>query len=155
MKKILLAFALVLVSMSSMAQDKGDMAAGVRLLYSTAVKNIGAGALFQYMFTDNLRGEANFDYVFEKDDYNMWNANANVHYLCPTSTATKAYPLVGLGIANKYKNMGNNSIKLCLNIGAGFEVNMAKDLALIAEAKYQFISGYSQFVPSLGVAYRF
>ena len=98
MKKILLAFALVLISMSSMAQDKGDMAAGVRLLYSTEVKNIGAGALFQYMFTDNLRGEANFDYVFEKNDINMWNINANVHYLCPTSTATKAYPLVSKSI---------------------------------------------------------
>jgi len=155
MKKILLAFALVLISMSSMAQDKGDMAAGVRLLYSTEVKNIGAGALFQYMFTDNLRGEANFDYVFEKNDINMWNINANVHYLCPTSTATKAYPLVGLGIANVYSDMVHNSVKLCLNLGAGFEVNVAKDLALIAEAKYQFISHHSQFVPSLGVAYKF
>ena len=138
MKKILFVFALALISMSSMAQSKGDMGAGVRLLYSTEVKNIGAGAFLRYMFTDNLRGEGSFDYFFEKDDINMWNINANVHYLCPTSTSTRAYP-----------------IKMCMNLGAGFEADIAKDLSLVVEAKYQIISHHNQFVPSLGVAYKF
>ena len=155
MKKILFVFALALISMSSMAQSKGDMAAGVRLLYSTEVKNVGVGGLFRYMFTDNLRGEGSFDYFFEKDDLNAWNANANVHYLCPISPSTRAYPVIGLGLANFYSDMVHNSLKLTMNLGAGFEADLAKDLSLVIEAKYQIINHHNQFVPSLGVAYKF
>ena len=155
MKKILFVFALALISMSSMAQSKGDMAAGVRLLYSTEVENVGAGVFLRYMLTDNLRGEGSFDYFFEKNDINMWNINANVHYLCPTSTSTRVFPLIGLGIANIYSDMVHNSVKLCMNLGAGFEADVAKDLSLVVEAKYQIISHHNQFVPSLGVAYKF
>lgn len=155
MKKVFLAFALVLISMSSMAQSRGDIAAGVRLLYGTEIKNVGVGALFQYMITDNLRGEGNFDYFFEKNDMKMWNINANVHYLCPISDSMRAYPVVGLGIASIYSDAFHTSTKLCVNLGGGFEANLAKDLALIIEAKYQIINNHSQFVPSVGVAYKF
>ena len=73
MKRVFLALTIALISMSAMAQQsKGDLGAGVKLLYGTEIKNIGIGARLQYMLTDNLRGEGSFDYFFEKDDLNMW-----------------------------------------------------------------------------------
>ncbi len=155
MKKVFLAFALALISMGAMAQSKGDIAAGVKLLYGTEVKNIGAGARFQYMLTDNLRGEGSFDYFFEKHDVNMWNINANVHYLCPVGETTKVYPLLGVGIANAYTDMVHNSIHFCMNLGAGIQQDLATDLAIDFEAKYQFITHHSQFVAAIGVVYKF
>ena len=95
------------------------------------------------------------EHFFEKNDMNMWNINANVHYLCPISDSMRAYPVVGLGIASIYSDAFHTSTKLCVNLGGGFEANLAKDLALIIEAKYQIINNHNQFVPSVGVAYKF
>ena len=63
--------------------------------------------------------------------------------------------VVGLGIASLYSDAFHTSTKLCVNLGGGFEANLAKDLALIIEAKYQIINNHNQFVPSVGVAYKF
>ena len=155
MKRLFLVLTVALMSMGAMAQSKGDLGAGINLLYGTEIKNFGVGGKVQYMLTDNLRGEGSFDYFFEKDDLNMWNANANVHYLCPIADNTKFYPIVGLGLANIYSDMVHNSVKLCLNLGAGIQQDVAKDLALTAEGKYQIINHHNQFVAAIGVIYKF
>ena len=156
MKKVFLAMSIALISMSAMAQQsKGDMAAGVKLLYGTEIENVGLGGRLQYMLTDNLRGEGSFDYFFEKNDLNMWNINANVHYLCPVAESTTIYPVFGLGLCNIYSDMVHNSVKLCLNLGAGIQQDVAKDLALDLEAKYQIINHHNQFVASIGCIYKF
>ena len=96
MKRVFLAIAVALISMSAMAQSQGDKAIGFNVSYGTEIENIGVGVKGQYMFTENVRGEASFDYFFEKNDVNMWDINGNFHYLVPMGDKTKFYPLVGL-----------------------------------------------------------
>ena len=100
MKKLILTLVVALVSACSFAQVKGDKAVGVNLSYGTEISNLGIGVKGQYNFTDNIRGEASFDYFLEKDGLKMWDINVNAHYLFPITDKIKVYPLVGLTYAN-------------------------------------------------------
>lgn len=104
------------------------------------------------MFTENVRAEASFDYFFEKDDTNMWDINANFHYLVPVADKVRFYPLVGLGIVSFYDSLTDATVKLCLNAGGGIQYKLADDLAIGAEAKYQIINRHNQLVVGIGVA---
>ncbi|MCR5242608.1 MAG: porin family protein [Prevotella sp.] len=152
MKRVFLAMVIALISMSAMAQSQGDKALGFNVSYGTDIKNVGVGVKGQYMFTENVRAEASFDYFFEKDDTNMWDINANFHYLVPVADKVRFYPLVGLGIVSFYDSLTDATVKLCLNAGGGIQYKLADDLAIGAEAKYQIINRHNQLVVGIGVA---
>jgi outer membrane protein X len=152
MKRLFLAMAIVLISMSAMAQRQGDKAVGFNVSYGTEIENIGVGVKGQYMFSENVRGEASFDYFFEKNDINMWDVNANFHYLVPIADKAKFYPIVGLGLTSWYATATDATMKLCINLGGGLQYKIADDLAIGAEAKYQIINHHNQLVVGVGVA---
>ena len=151
------------MSLSASAQA-GDKALGAQLLFGSKTNNIGLGVKGQYYFTDQIRGEASFDYFLKNQGVSMWDINANVHYLFDVANKIKVYPLAGLGYTNwsyKYEYPGHSVIegsdgRLAINLGGGAEYELTKDLRVNAELKYQIVSNnYSQLVLGVGVAYKF
>lgn len=151
------------MSLSASAQA-GDKAVGAQLVFGSETNSIGFGVKGQYYFTDQIRGEASFDYFFKNQGISMWDINANVHYLFDVANKVKVYPLAGLGYTNwsyKYEYPGHSVIegsdgRLAINLGGGAEYELTKDLSVNAELKYQIVSNnYSQLVLGVGVAYKF
>ena len=158
------------MSLSASAQA-GDKALGAQLVFGSKTNSIGLGVKGQYYFTDQIRGEASFDYFFKNQGISMWDINANVHYLFDVANKVKVYPLAGLGYTNwSYTNdvivkevNGKDKVvehkgsdgRLAVNLGGGAEYELTKDLSVNAELKYQIISNYNQLVLGVGVAYKF
>ena len=162
MKKLLLLVCAAVMSLSASAQA-GDKALGAQLVFGSKTNSIGLGVKGQYYFTDQIRGEASFDYFFKNQGISMWDINANVHYLFDVADKFKVYPLAGLGYTNwsyKYEYAGAPVVegsdgRLAVNLGGGAEYELTKNLNVNAEAKYQIISNYNQLVLGVGVAYKF
>ena len=162
MKKLLLLVCAAVMSLSASAQA-GDKALGAQLVFGSKTNSIGLGVKGQYYFTDQIRGEASFDYFFKNQGISMWDINANVHYLFDVADKFKVYPLAGLGYTNwsyKYEYAGAPVVegsdgRLAVNLGGGVEYELTKNLNVNAEAKYQIISNYSQLVLGVGVACKF
>lgn len=163
MKKLLLLVCAAVMSLSASAQA-GDKALGAQLVFGSETNSIGVGVKGQYYFTDQIRGEASFDYFLKNKGISMWDINANVHYLFDVANKVKVYPLAGLGYTNwsyKYEYPGHSVIegsdgRLAINLGGGAEYELTKDLSVNAELKYQIVSNnYSQLVLGVGVAYKF
>ncbi len=163
MKKLFLLVCAAVMSLSASAQA-GDKAVGAQLVFGSETNSIGVGVKGQYYFTDQIRGEASFDYFLKNKGISMWDINANVHYLFDVANKVKVYPLAGLGYTNwsyKYEYPGHSVIegsdgRLAINLGGGAEYELTKDLSVNAELKYQIVSNnYSQLVLGVGVAYKF
>ena len=163
MKKLLLLVCAAVMSLSASAQA-GDKALGAQLVFGSETNSLGFGVKGQYYFTDQIRGEASFDYFLKNKGISMWDINANVHYLFDVANKVKVYPLAGLGYTNwsyKYEYPGHSVIegsdgRLAINLGGGAEYELTKDLSVNAELKYQIVSNnYSQLVLGVGVAYKF
>ena len=150
------------MSLSASAQA-GDKALGAQLVFGSKTNSIGLGVKGQYYFTDQIRGEASFDYFLKNQGVSMWDINANVHYLFDVADKFKVYPVAGLGYTNwsyKYEYAGAPVVegsdgRLAVNLGGGVEYELTKNLNVNAEAKYQIISNYNQLVLGVGVAYKF
>ena len=162
MKKLLVLVCAAVMSLSASAQA-GDKALGAQLVFGSKTNSIGLGVKGQYYFTDQIRGEASFDYFFKNQGISMWDINANVHYLFDVADKFKVYPLAGLGYTNwsyKYEFAGLPVVegtdgRLAVNLGGGAEYELTKDLSVNAELKYQIISNYNQLLLGVGVAYKF
>lgn len=164
MKKLFLTMLVMLVSMSTMAQDK-KWGAGLNILYGTKINNIGFGFKGQYYATEAIRVEANAALFmkndkFKKDDVEvgmkMWDVNAVAHYLIPVaSDKAFIYPLVGVGLTNWVQNALKASTRFTINAGAGFQFDVAEDFAINVEAKYQVVKDYGQGVFGVGAVYKF
>lgn len=180
MKKIILFSLCAFFSMGAFAQT-GEKAVGLNVSYGTEIKNIGIGVKGQYNFTDAIRAEASFDYFLKKDGLSMWDMNLNAHYLIALGDKLKVYPLAGLSFTNwksdiKWEvdddfgddyfdddyfdddddDLGSwSESKFGLNVGGGLQYDLTDKLIFNAEAKYQFISDFDQFVFSVGLAYKF
>lgn len=178
MKKIIVTICIVFISIGTFAQ-KGDKYVGASLSYGTEISNLGIGVKGQYFFTDNVRGEASFDYFLKKDGLSMWDINANVHYLFDVADKITVYPLAGIGLTNwvfeginfdeddfdinsytKETKSNNNTgssteSKIAVNLGCGAQYELTDKLNLNAELKYQIISNFNQLVFGVGVTYKF
>ena len=162
MKKLLLLVCAAVMSLSASAQA-GEKAVGAQLVFGSETNSIGVGVNGQYYFTDQIRGEASFDYFLKNQGVSMWDINANVHYLFDVADKFKVYPVAGLGYTNwsyKYEYAGHTIAegsdgRIAINLGGGAEYELTKDLSVNAELKYQIISNYNQLLLGVGVAYKF
>lgn len=160
-----------LVSLGATAQDK-KYGVGVNLLYGTKISNVGFGVKGQLYATDVVRVEANAAYFMKNDKFSfddekqdwegmkMWDVNVVGHYLVNVSQQNKwIYPLVGIGltnwVSNSVINVFSTKTRFTINVGAGFQFDVAEDFAINAEAKYQILKDYSQGVFSVGAVYKF
>ncbi len=160
MKRMVVLVVMALSTTFLLAQEKGEMAAGLNLSYGskTGYTNIGIGAKFQYNITDNLRIEPSATYFLKKDYVSMWDANANVHYLFGLSDSFRLYPLAGVALVGVKVGVGEYSAsdsKFGFNVGAGAEYLLSETLALNLEIKYQIVTDLDRPVFSLGLAYKF
>ena len=173
-KKILkrvaiLSIAMVTISLSAGAQERGDMAAGANLLFGTTsgYSNIGFGANFKYNIIDQVRLAAEFDYFLKKDYVSMWSVNVYGHYLFSVADNVIIYPLAGLGIIGAtnsypaYSLFGYDTPAGSLSsshfdfaIGGGAEYDLTSHFALNGELRLQFDAGIF-FCVALGAAYKF
>ena len=98
-----------LLSMSALAQEKGDVAVGLRSGVNItkikvtdieeSVTNFGIGAFGQYSLSDNWRLELEGIYHPMKNHVSDITVGLNVHYLFHLSDAFKIYPSVGYALA--------------------------------------------------------
>ena len=162
MKKFLLLVCAAVISMSASAQE-GQKAVGFSLLYGSEIDNVGLGVKGQYNLTDNLRGEAAFDYYLKKDGWSMWDINANMHYLFNVGRKVTVYPLAGLGYVNVSYEAGDKDHgavksskgRLGVNLGGGVDFALTKNISLNGELKYQFIDNFNQVVFGTGINFKF
>lgn len=167
MKKLLMVAITLMVGFCAAMAQKDVKAVGVNLNYGSEISNFGIGAKFQYGITDQVRVEPSFDYYLKKDGMSFWDINANVHYLFNATESIKIYPLVGLGYGHyslsweyDYDDFyGNEELmsegKIALNLGAGAEYQLDKNLSIGAELKYQIINHFNQLVITIGATYKF
>lgn len=165
MKKIFITIMLAVSCLGTFAQ-KGEKAVGINLNYGTTAGSVGLGAKFQYGITDNIRIEPSLTYYF--GDTGMLDITANVHYLFDIAPKLKVYPLAGIGFdlcryeTLKQEGLGHYSTgkktASCFkfDLGGGIEYDIAKNITLGLELKYDIITdGYSQFVAIIGAKYKF
>ena len=154
MKKLIVLFSMMFFIMGSAFAQKGIQAAGVHLSYGTEIESLGIGVKYQYNFTDNLRFEPSVNYFFENNGVDMFDLNANVHYLCPMASNIRVYPLAGLTFSSWDAGKSfDNVTRLGVNLGGGAEMDITDKLMLNFELKYQFVSDLDQAMFNVGIAY--
>lgn len=161
----LVAIAVFTMSMSVIAQEKGDMAvgAGVTLGVGDGFTNFGPGAKFQYSILKSLRAEGAFTYFLKKDYITMWDLSVNGHWLFPVGDRMTVYPLAGLGILNYGADLGlggwgirnASTSDFALNLGGGMDLKLTDKLFFHVEAKYKISDVWDRFLLSAGLGYRF
>ncbi len=160
MRKFIIAACLALVSMGSAFAQEGKQAFGIHLNYGTEIESLGIGAKYQYNITDAFRLEPSINYFFGKNSVDMFDLNANVHYLFPIERSIRIYPLVGLTYSRWHADLGDNVSwnkgYLGVNLGAGAEFDLDADWTMNFELKYQLVKNPAdQAVINLGIAYNF
>jgi len=141
MKKLFFVICMMLMSVSTFAQQ-GKMTVGIHGDYMIdSPKNFGIGANVGYEVINNVRGVAEFNYLFKKDYVSFWNVEVNAEYLFKLAdSGFTLYPLVGIDLLGQSVDLGNTTAsdsKLGLNLGAGVEYQLMESLALKAEFNYK------------------
>ena len=156
MKKLMMSACMMLFS-TAMFAEKGDWWIGGGFSYGihSDYKNFGIGAKGQYEILDNFRAIAQVDHFFKHDDVQISDININLEYAFPVSEAINVYPILGLAfVGHSSSNFGFlNSAKAGFNVGAGAEIPFNDKWKIFLDAKYQIVSGWGRFVPTLGVMF--
>ena len=153
-----------LLSMSALAQEKGDVAIGLRSGINISnlkitgvdesVTNFGIGAFGQYSLTDNWRFELEGIYHPMKNHVSDLTLGLNVHYLFHLSDAVKIYPSLGYGVAfihsedytisttkggstQEISHDSENESDGGIQVGAGIQFNLNSNWFVAGEYKYQ------------------
>ena len=160
MKKLIVIFSMMFFIMGNAFAQKGIQTAGVNLAYGTEISSIGIGVKYQYNITDNIRLEPSMNYFFENDGVDMFDFNANAHYLFPMSSNVRLYPLAGLTLARWKSDIGAGEAEISkskfgVNLGGGAEFDISDEFMMNFELRYQLVSDFDQTIFSLGIAYMF
>lgn len=154
MKKLVLLACCLALGLGAHAQKKGQQAFGVNLSYADDFETAGFGVKYQYNFTKRVRGEGAFDYFFKHKGLKAWDLNANVHYLFPLDRKFTLYPLAGMTLVH-LSGWGDSNSSFGINLGGGGSYEIDSKWRANIEMKYQAFDGGGQFVPSIGLAYKF
>lgn len=165
MKKLIIAACMAFIGAGTAFAQQGKQAVGGSFSYGTEVGSLAVGAKYQYYVTNEIRLEPSIDYFFENDGLDMFDINANVHYLFPVATNVTVYPLAGFTFTRWHQDLDLNiggigdlsasASRFGVNLGAGVELALDKNWSMNFELKYQLISDLDQAVFNIGVAYSF
>ena len=154
MKKLLLLLAAVVcISTTASAQDKGDWAIMPRINIYTAWDAdtvFGIGAAARYNVLDQLRLEPALTLLCH--DGCSIDLNCDVHYLFPVADRWNLYQLAGISV----NDFGDWSAGI--NLGAGFDYAVADRWDITACLKYMIDTHKNWSNPliiSVGASYRF
>ena len=160
MKKFFVAMFVAMLCMSAQAQEKGDVAIGLRSGVNIAtlkiagleedVTNFGIGAFGQYNLTDNWRLELEGIYHPMKNHVSDITVGLNVHYLFSLGESIKIYPTLGYALAFVHSeaytittkggeiiNDSENETDGGIQVGAGIQYNLGSNVFIAGEYKYQ------------------
>lgn len=167
MKKLLVIFAMLLVSTVTFAEE-GDKWVGINLNYgfNNKFKNFGVGGKMQYEIKQNLRLEGAVNYFFKRtvsEDWggysaSQWDVNLNAQYLIHLGEKMNVYPIIGPSIMT-YKT-GDNIVgsgyhtRFGVNIGAGWEYQVNDEIKLNFDFKYQYLKDIDRPVFAIGACYK-
>lgn len=158
MKKFIFLAVLAIVTALGASAEKGDIAAGAQFAYASKNSMAGLGLQLQVEPVNRFRIAPEFMYYFKNDGLSAINANANLHYVIPTSSSFSIYPLLGFTYAN-YKwdsGFGGGNVDRCgANVGVGAEYRIQDKLYFFSEERFQIIEDFNQSVTVLGLKYRF
>ena len=169
-----------LLSMSALAQEKGDFAVGLRvgptiskidldgLDINESVTRWGAGAFAQYNISDHFRFDLEGIYHPKKDHVSDFQLGFDIQYLFNVSDGIKVYPLLGYALAfqntEEYTmTSGRGSISHDsestadggIQLGAGVQFDLGGNYFISGEYRFQpGIFGDSHVVMA-SIGYRF
>jgi len=165
MKKFFVSLFVAMLCMGAQAQEKGDVAIGLRsgvnitkitiegLDIEESETNFGIGAFGQYSLTDHWRLELEGIYHPMKDHVSDITVGLNVHYLFSLGEAIKIYPSVGYALAfvhseaytvtgkggasQQIAHDSKNETDGGIQVGAGIQYNLGSNVFIAGEYKYQ------------------
>ena len=158
MKKSFIAALLAATCFFTALAAEGDMAAGINFNYASKNSMIGLGAVFQIEPVRNFRIVPEFIYYFENKHLSDYNVNINLHYLIPTSSSTRIYPLAGFSYVNFKDSYGGTSVhtnRYGANVGLGFEYMINQNFRFCTEQRFHILKHWNESVTSLGLKYAF
>lgn len=164
MKKLiaLLASASLLFAPLAQAQSHNSMSLGVSTGYLFDSENVQGGIFMHLPIAKNWRVGASIDYAFSNHNRSNLEISGDIHYLVPFAGRFSFYPLGGIAFqswrGNAFqsdKSLSNTINKFGINLGAGFEMNLSRNLDLHIEGKYIFIDRFHQANISIGLGYKF
>ena len=158
MKKYLLIAIVALATALGAHAEAGDISLAGQFAYASKNSMAGLGLQVQFEPMTNWRFAPEFIYYFKNDGMSALNANLNIHYVIPTSSAFALYPMVGFTYANfKYDHLlGNSSEDRCgANIGLGAQYRIKEKLYFFTEQRFQILKDWNQSVTVLGLKYAF
>ena len=141
MKKLFFVICMMLMSVSTFAQQGTATIGAHGVLGLSGNKNMGIGANIGYEVINNVRGVAEFDYFFKKDYVTQWLVQANAEYLFRVADGFAIYPLAGINLygfkwdADLWGTSESDS-KVGMTIGGGVEYQIIPSLALKVEYNY-------------------
>ncbi len=176
-KKLILSICLLALTFLTQ-KTNAQTTVGGGIAYGTEIENMGINLTGQYFIKDNLAIAASFTYYFPKDfgadlsiggeDFKIkwYEINANANYYFNMEGNIKAYALGGLNmsiISIPTFNIGGvfgggtgvknvSSSKIGLNIGAGADFNLGKNITPFAQLKY-VLSDFDQLQILAGVRF--
>lgn len=161
---ILVCFFSLLFIPKMQAQFEGTFGLGVHAGYGAKINSVGGGLHIHYYHTNNIRFAPSFTSFIERKGEKMWMTDADVHYVFPVSVSASLYPITGLHYSQwkytppKNSNATDNSRtkhRPGINLGLGFQHDIAYQLRANLELKYQFIPNYSQVLLTAGIGFWF
>ena len=164
-KRAAIAVAAAVISLSAVAQQKGDKAAGGNLVIGAgnSYTHIGIGAKFLYNVTDPIRLAGEFDFFPKKDMVSWWDFSVYGHYLFSVADQLVVYPSVGLGMVGAktekiktiYGDFGGSHSDFAFSLGGGVDYALTSNLSLNGELRIKLFDGTNRINFAFGVAYKF
>ena len=162
---VILTFALIIFSAFTF-KAQAQLSVGAGLAFGTEIANIGITAKGHYGINEIWEGAASFTFFLTGEDapgvdLNVWEFNADAHYLVSNNDKFSFYPLAGLSLAGVSIDFNTgipgfdgktSATEVGLNIGAGGELKFSDSLSGVAEIKY-VIGGFDQLVANVGVLF--
>lgn len=163
-KKSVIAVAMFCGAAATTYAASGDVTVGANLGVSPTLSNnwdasnFTLGLKVQYGFTDDVRGEFNFENGFNSSHLSYYELMANVHYIIPVSQVFSMYPIVGIGYGHTKIDayVGDvNFNRFAINAGLGGEFRLTDNLSAQVEVKYLYMKDFSRMPMTFGVTYKF
>lgn len=167
MRKTLLVlfFILTLGSTKTYAQYEGTIGFGAHTGYAAQYKSLGAGFHMHYYHKNKLRYAPALTFYYPRKSTYIWEIDFDAHFMMPLNPEFSFYPLLGANYANiKYKPSAKSDgygsddwrkDRVGLNLGVGFQYDIAYRVRTTIEMKYQVIRDYSQMNLMLGFGFWF